>query len=91
MTGDGVESTADHEWADHSYTLCAECRYDDDLDCFREKKVNPLRALQHVLRTLVEEYPHLLDERMLPRDAEMLRRLRNLVSPKPGTASTAHG
>lgn len=87
VTDDGVEGTEDHEWDDWSYICCAECRHDADLDCFRGAIDAPL-ALRHVLETIVRPYSQLLDAQMLPRDAEMLRRLlARIEAPQTETAN----
>jgi hypothetical protein len=82
-----VDDTTDHEWDDTSYTCCAECDEDGELNHFRSQKIDAPSALQHVLETVVRVYPHLLDEKMLPQDAKMLRRLCEAVSTQQQAAN----
>jgi hypothetical protein len=80
VTDEGVDDATDHVWDDDSYTRCPDCDEDGELAEFRGQGLNAEKALRHVLRTLTRVYPHLLDERMLPHDAAMFRRLLDILT-----------
>jgi hypothetical protein len=80
VTDEGVDDATDHEWDDDSYTRCPECDEDGELSEFRGQSIDAGKALRHVLRTLTKVYPHLLDEKMVPHDAAMFRRLLHVLT-----------
>jgi Zn ribbon nucleic-acid-binding protein len=91
LTDAGVEESDDHEWDDTGYTQCPECREEGTLAHFRTPEVDAPRALRNVLRLVVRGYPHLLDEKMLTHEAEMLRRLFEVVEANTAVAKANGG
>jgi hypothetical protein len=75
VADEGVTDSEDPHWDDKSYTRCADCGEEGELVHFRGPGVDVTRALLHALRTVVLDYGHLLDEKMRPVDAAMLRRI----------------
>ena len=75
ITDEGVTDSDDPDWDDKSYTRCPECDEQGELEHFRAPGLDVPRALLHALRTVVRVYGHLLDEKMAPQDAAMVRRV----------------